>query len=386
MSDANRASLRYIEEIAWGTTPATPAMTALRFTGESLTHAKATVISDEILATRQVSDMLKVGANATGEVKAELNFGDFQTFLAAALFATGPTVLAFDGTVDINHTTGVVTGTAGDFTNAVVGATYRIAGSSTPANDGLKRVSAKASDGSTLTFAAGSFTASTTADTVTIAGKACANGITKRSFSIERELPKTAGGSIFQLFTGMTVDTCAITVESMKIVQMALGFLGKISAVADTTAAATSPAAGTDSPINGTNNVGAITIDGTATTERFKSFTLNLKNNLRPQDALGQEGAFDLGVGRFEVTGSASVYLENKALIADMIAHTARAFTMTLVDPAGTKSIVINLPRCQFSKADGQAGQINTDIMLNLDFTALKDATTGSTIIISFVD
>jgi len=386
MSDANRTTLAFIEEVTFGVTPNTPTLQRIRTTGESLMHAKATVISEEIEPSRQTADMLKVGASATGDIKAELNYTDFQTFLAAALFNANPVALAFAGTASINHTTGVVTGSPGDFTNAVVGASYRIAGSVPTGNNGIKRVIAKAANGSTLTFDAGSFTGTTSSEAITIAGKAVANGTTKRTFAIERKVAKSSSGTICQVFNGMAIDTLGLAIESQKIVNLTFGFMGKISSVADNTIASAETAPSTDSPINGTNNVGAITIDGTATSERFKSFTLNLKNNLRPQDALGQEGAFDLGVGRFEVTGSASVYLENKALIADMIAHTARAFTMTLVDPAGTKSIVINLPRCQFGKADGQAGQINTDIMLNLDFTALKDATTGSTMILSFVD
>lgn len=387
MSDANRTAIRYIEETNWGETPATPAMIDLRITGESLTHAKSTVISDEINATRQVADMVKVGANASGELKAELNYSDFQAFIAAALFAEDFTTLAFSGNVGINHTTGVVTATAGDFDDAIVGASYRIAGSSTPANDGIKRVIAKANDGSTLTFAAGSFTATTVSDSITIDGKAAANGLTKRSFSVEREIPKTDGtGSIFQVFRGMTPDTLSLAVESMKIVQLNIGFVGKISATGTTSIAATNVAAGTLSPINGTNNFGTLQIDGATTTQRFKSINLAIKNNLRPQDALGEEGAFDLGVGRFELTGSASVYLENKALIDDFIAHTSRGLSFRLIDPQGTKTICINIPRVQLGKADGNATAVNTDVMLALDFTAIKDPTTGKTAIISFLD
>lgn len=387
MSDANRATLLSIAEATWGATPATPNMTFVRMTGESLTHAKATVISDEIRPDRQVADLVKVGASASGEVKTELNFTDFQAFIAAALFGEIAT-LAFAASADINHTTGVVTAAPGSFTNAIVGASYRVAGSATTANNGIKRVIAKAANGSTLTFAASSFTASTTGESLTIGGKAVANGTTKKSFTLERQLPKSDGtGSIFQVFTGMTVDTMGLTLESMKIATLAFGFTGSISAVGDATIASATTAASGDSPMNGTNNVGTIYIDSTAATTKFKTFALNAKNNLRPQDALGQEGAFDLGVGRFETTGTLSAYFEDKTLIEAMINHTDKSLLFSVTDPAGTKRMTINIPRVKLAKADAQAGAVNTDVMLALDWTAIADTTTtGKTIIFSFTE
>ena len=44
---SNNAVLRYIEEVTFGTTPATPALSTIRYTGESLNYNISNVTSQE---------------------------------------------------------------------------------------------------------------------------------------------------------------------------------------------------------------------------------------------------------------------------------------------------------------------------------------------------
>lgn len=86
MSDASRAQLYYVEEAAWGTTPAS-ALKALRMTGESLKQATDTTVSNEIRSDRQVPDVVRVGARAEGDVNFELSYGTFDELLEGALMS-----------------------------------------------------------------------------------------------------------------------------------------------------------------------------------------------------------------------------------------------------------------------------------------------------------
>lgn len=86
MSDSSRAGLYYVEEAAWGVTPAA-ALSALRMTGESLKAAMDGVTSNEIRPDRQVTDWIKTAERAEGDVNFELSYGSFDKLLEGTLMS-----------------------------------------------------------------------------------------------------------------------------------------------------------------------------------------------------------------------------------------------------------------------------------------------------------
>ena len=80
LATANRASLRFIEEVTFGQTPATPAFNELRYTGESLNYNIENVVSDEIRSDRMTSDLVQVSADASGDVNVEISYDAYDAF------------------------------------------------------------------------------------------------------------------------------------------------------------------------------------------------------------------------------------------------------------------------------------------------------------------
>jgi hypothetical protein len=232
--DANLSTLAYQRETTWGTTPVSPALKKTRFTGETLIHEKETIVTAEIRPDRQVSDIVKVAAMAKGDISFEFNFTDFQHWLEAAVMGEIATLNVSAVTCSLTHTTQVVAAAAGTFDNVQIGCTYKFAGAATSANNGLKRVVSKVSDGSAITLAAGSLTATEASVAMTITGKGLKNGITPASYFIERKIPASAGGYKYQRFNGMQPDTFELNFESKAIVTGKIGFMGAISAVSET--------------------------------------------------------------------------------------------------------------------------------------------------------
>lgn len=381
--DANLSSIAFQRESTWGTAPGSPAMTKARFTGESLAHEKTTVVSAEVRADRQTADIIKVGAQAAGELNFELNFSDYQHFIEAAVMGAIADVAATP-TVNVSHTTQIITGTAGDFDDIIPGCSIKIAGFATTANNGIKQVVAKANDGSTITLATGSITTTESAVAITITGKHLKNGITPYSYFMERKVPDSSGGFKYQQFLGMQPDTMELNFESKAIVTGKIGFMGKIGQVSNTPLDSTLAEPSSNTPVNATNNVGTITRGGTAMAEKFKKLTLQFANNLRGRDAVGQEGNFSLGVGSFALTGSMESYFADNSLLASVIAHDYTSIGYRITDVDGNV-IIIFIPRLVLSAGNASVSAKDTDVMIPLEIQAARHATYDATILVSFI-
>lgn len=106
MSDSNRVAVKYVKEVTFGTTPASPTMTNVRLTGESLKQGTGTVVSQEIRTDRQVPDVIRVSIIDQGDINFELSpggsgtAGPFDDFIASALEAgtTWPADVVSTGT------------------------------------------------------------------------------------------------------------------------------------------------------------------------------------------------------------------------------------------------------------------------------------------------
>lgn len=393
MAEANLSQLAYIAESTWGTTPGTPELTELRITNDSLAHSKQTITSNELRADRMRADLVQVAASAQGSVGFELSYATFDPFLESAFYSAFVT-LNEASTAAINHTSHTITGSASDFDNVPVGGWVKVAGSATAANNGIKRVIAKNGDGSVLTFVAGSFTATTAGESITITGGDLRNGTTEKSFTMERKIVHS-GTNYFQVFRGMVVSEFQLNVAVQAIATGSMTFIGTTgvpgSATIDNAGGVT--ASNTNPVMNGTANVGTVYFDdysattptATAMSEKISEFNLTINNNIRGLNALGTLGNFDLGAGAFTVEGSMTLYFANNTFWSDFIDHTYKSFSFSITDGDGN-TYVITLPRVNFSEANPALEGIDTDVMQTVNFTAIRDSLSGAALIINKFD
>ena len=88
MSATNLMALRYIKEVTYGTTPATPALSVVRYTGESLTYGIENVVSNEIRSDRNQTALIQSSAQSSGDIQFEFSYASFDDFIAGALAST----------------------------------------------------------------------------------------------------------------------------------------------------------------------------------------------------------------------------------------------------------------------------------------------------------
>ncbi len=88
MTDSNQVQLAYVTEATLGTTPVTPSMKKIRFTGESLVHNITNIQSNEIRTDRMIADLVQTGAVNAGSVNFEFSFPLTRTFFSDHLEST----------------------------------------------------------------------------------------------------------------------------------------------------------------------------------------------------------------------------------------------------------------------------------------------------------
>lgn len=140
-------------------------------------------------------------------------------------------------------------------------------------------------------------------------------------------------------------------------------------------------AATTQEVVNGTNNVVTIASGAAALTDPAKSFSFSINNNLRPKDKIGQEGAFEIGQGQFNVTGSLECYFESNAMFGQIVDHDDVSLSVLLQDSDGNL-IGITFPRVKLSDGNPNTGANNQDVMITAPFTAIADPVSGVTMVV----
>lgn len=214
-------------------------------------------------------------------------------------------------------------------------------------------------------------------------GDSIVNGVTATSFTAERKTPLGSGDS-YDRFLGLVPNTFSLSITAKQIITGSVAFIGRGMEVGSTALAdATYTPANQARIMTAATSVGSLAIGGLSPAPRIRSLTLELNNNLRAQDEIGN--IFNAGVapGNFMVSGSLEAYFSSGALAQAYLDHDDISLQFTLGDEAGSRYL-INVPRVKLTGDLGKnASGADADVMLNLNWTANFSSAIDGTIEIS---
>lgn len=146
-AEANRAVVRYIQEIVWGTTPASGVVRTVRMNSSGLTGTKDTQVSEELRADRMVPGIIEVGAATEGSLSSELSLFSHDVFFEHFLLSSwslpnGPMYgLIIKGASVTVTGASQITLVGGDYTDYLADNQYvKLEGFMAPANNGYFKI------------------------------------------------------------------------------------------------------------------------------------------------------------------------------------------------------------------------------------------------------
>lgn len=184
-----------------------------------------------------------------------------------------------------------------------------------------------------------------------------------------------------RLFTGMAVNTMAVSLAPNQMVTTTFGMVGKDMTISATekTASAASGAAPFDS-YSGDLAIG--NVGGSSAVAIVTGMDFTLTNSFAPTFVIGDDSAPSLEYGRAEVEGTLTAYFEDASLINRFLNETETEIEVSVDDPTGTNAYTFLFPRVKINSADvGVDGP--TSRIISLSFVALYDSTEGSNLVIT---
>ena len=378
IGDSNRVQLAFIAEDTFGVQKSGSNLQILRLTGETLKQDTSVQVSNEIRSDRQIADVAKTNINVSGGIDVEMNYSDYDELLKAALMSSAWSTEVSE--TEITYSMAVSDNSVNDSANGFVTAGYaanqwvKISGFTTAANNGyLKIVSVVAGK---MVLSGGTVADEVAGDSVTIKmGAQIVNGTTKTSFNFERKY--TDLSNELALFLGCMINELSLNIAPDSMITANFGIIGKIESSETASEGTGYDAAGTNEVMNCTEDVLALfenqaSVDSTA-------FNLSLNNNLRARNKIGGLGAFGIGVGKVNITGSIQVYFETKTMFDKYLNFTSTSLAVKIEDGAGN-AYIVDLPNVKFTDGDRVAGSGDADIIANLTWQAIRNTTEDITI------
>lgn len=394
-ADANRVGLAYVEETAYGVGGGAQTLQNVRFTGESFSQANSTVISQELRSDRQVADLLRTDVQCSGGFNFELSLGTttevafndlFKSVVGSAGWSSQTEHMAADATIEVEvvAATSTLEAQSGTpFSSIAVGDWIIVGGTTTStANTGAFKVTAQ-SGGTLLTVEPTGVLANQTISANGVAANCTVNecamvtdGTTSpEPYYFERSYADLA---TFAGFYGASPSNHTLNAEPGAIVTGAFDFMGKLGdSLAATEGDGSNTASGTTDVCSSVDHVEWV-MEG-STVYACTAYNHAMTPNLRARQVIGTLGAESIGQGTIGVTGGHTAFYEDATRIDKHIDMTSSNVAICFKDNDG-HYLVFDFPRVKYSDGKRVGGGINQDVLAEMQWTAIRDATETHTV------
>jgi hypothetical protein len=364
MSNSNQVKLSYVEESTYGTNPG-GTLIDLPITSHSMGMQRGFVRSNVIRSDRNVFDIIPTNLSAPGQVGGELNYTTWDEWLRYALqdSAWSSTVTS-TGTYTVASVS-TITRASGSFISdgLLENSWVKVTGAVTAANNGWFKVGTVAA--LTLTLSTNTLSIEGAATLTILMGAEIINGVAQKSLTLEEF---DVGANLFRTFTGAVINGFDLTIPATGVIGLSWDLLAKTEVLGTVTTGSGNTAVNSNPVMNGASSP-AFIYDAASAQTTLTDLSLSVRNNLRPQNAIGTLGLTGVGAGTFEVRGRLSKYFANTTLYTKFIAATTSALFFRLTDTSGN-SYVFDMPAVKFTEGKRTIQGKDGDVLMEMGFEA----------------
>jgi hypothetical protein len=286
--------------------------------------------------------------------------------------------------------TATLTATGADWTTygLLPGDFIRVIGfSQNVANDGFYRV-VDATSATVLTvdqlpdgYAADDGTGG---DFVIFLGERLQNATDRFTYSIQElftDVNVTGPNELRQLLFGCGVNLLSLQIDSEAFVTGSMTFVGEDAVFRNVLESGeTFVEAPATTPLNTSSDVARVFEGGGAldSSNCVQSMSVEVNNNLEKKPCVGKVGGAGFRRGQYSVSGAMTTYFDDESKVEKVTNNTETSINLGFIDPAG-RSYVLDMPRVKFTEGGPSVPGRNDDVIADLAYQALRDATFGYT-------
>jgi len=381
-ASADRVLVSYLEETSFKVIPSS-ALQDIRYTSESFKQVTGTAMSTEIRGDRQVSDLKRTSISAEGSLGFELSYNTYNDLLSAvigsAAFDTGG---SNTGTFATTIGPDQITGT-GVETGVAVNDWIVLDNANATVTNTVFKVTAVASGALTVSPPPAAAAAGSGDEVVRFSSNAV-NGVAKRSFMFEKNYQDLT--NIFEAMYGQIPSSLSLTIATESLMSGEFGFVGAyaISGTSSLGTGSNTAATETDNMAS-VDEIAALFEGSTHADFLATEVSININANPRTRMNLSENQPSSYGLGKFEITGTIKAHFATIALMDKYLNGTETELAIAVKDAAGNH-MIFDFPRIKFTDGSRVAGGENTDVFVELTFTAYRDVSEDITIRIAKID
>jgi Phage tail tube protein len=381
LATTSRTSYSYIPEATFGVIPVSGTVYALRALSDSLKYDITKERSKEINAYRSASSMIPTTAKVAGSISAEMQYAEYDRFIAAALqssfsaYGTNGVGTTFTSAFTATTITATAAPTGSSaFTTLKKGQWFRIVAPADSNNGLVLRVSKTVAPTSTVITLDANTPAVVSASVAGcyVQSSRLTNGTTLASFAVER-VQSDAG--TYTAYRGQTPDKLDIQMAAGATTSLKLDFMGAGQTYsASATTLPSAPTASNSYDIqSGVAGSSCLIIENGVPRTDIKSLNFTYGNSLREQQTVCSLEPVGVGNGNITCEVSLDMYYSSGSVYTRFLSNTNTELCFSTMDAAGN-GYVVTLPNAVIKSFDAAAGGENQDFMAKVVFSALRDA------------
>lgn len=179
---------------------------------------------------------------------------------------------------------------------------------------------------------------------------------------------------------GMMPSAFTLDANASAVMTASVDFMGRATSTLNSTLLGASPYTVlnpvTTEIMNATTDVGQLLKNGVALSTAVKQIKVDGKAQLRNQMAVSSKFPVGIGTGRFELTGTASVYFADLQMFNDFLLHNTVSLAWNFFD-SQLRNYYFTIPTLKFTADPINVRGIDADVMEEISWEAFRDPITA---------